>query len=150
MSGHRPPRANVTLGEMAAAAALVDDLWGFSRGAQVAAVAATLADAREGMTIPGERMRGSVHLDVSSRSWAAELRPRLYRDVRRRWAGDLEAAGLRPLGWPPVTVTYWRYAIDYSGALWADDDRPRGMTETSDPEGADMVRLTIDGLAVKA
>lgn len=147
-----PSRAVVTPQEMAAAADLVEDLDGaLTRHGRIAMVAAAFADVREGVTLPGERLRGSVHLEVSARMWADEdRRPVFHRDVRRRWAGDLEAAGLRPLGWPPVTVTYWRMGYVLHPEVVHDGSGPRGFDPLPDAEGADLVRLTIDGLAVKA
>jgi hypothetical protein len=149
----RRMRAVVTPQEMSAAADLLEDLDGaLTRHGRIAMVAAALADVREGATIPGERQLVGQHLDVSVRAWRDVPYPdtqqlMLRGTARRAWAAKLEAEGLRPLGWPPVVTTYLR---------WRATDGTEQPPTIGDPmvecdEGrADLVRLTVRGLAVPA
>lgn len=150
----RPTRSVVTEAERSMAADLVADWSGELRdGTRLSSadqlhllgmLTAALADARDGATIPGERQLVYAVLDVPVTQWRtyrthqAYLRERL----RRTWAAKLQAEGLRPLGWPPVTTTYLRWS-------WADGD-PGATAELPDLEHADLVRLTIRGHAVPA
>lgn len=142
-------RAVVTYAEMAAATDLVDDLNqpGLTRHGRIAMLAAALADAREGATIPGERHR--VERTMQVRVWAGKGAPGRLGGLRERlradWALGLERSGLRPLGWPPVTVTWLRWrAIDGT-------EQPPTFGDPyveCDKDQAELLRLSIRGLAV--
>lgn len=141
----RPLRAVVTPAEVQAAGHLLAD-YGIQRPSLKAALAAALADAREGALIPGERQDVQAHVYVSGHLWRATLDRAAVEEgarasVRRRWAAELHQQGLRPLGWPPITVTFQRYAVTYEPAV-------RQPWVACEEDEADQVTFSVSGPAV--
>lgn len=99
----------------------------------VGMVAATRADARNA-DVPGERVQVDMPVHVSAEIWRRDVGVRevARQRVRAAWARSLQEKGLQPLDWPPITVQYWRW----------------GGEEVESAEFADLVTLTISGLAV--
>lgn len=153
----RGDRAVVT-GEEAMAASSVLSQWreqahvqpgqlSTSQLAQLRAyVMGALADAREGATLPGDRIPVERTLRVSLRTrdvmHLETARERLEARLRAEWARELQTSRLRPLGWPPVTYTWLRWPRDYAGG-------ETGLIPCEEHQ-ADELHVSIRGLAVPA
>lgn len=147
--GKTPPRvtqrvAEVTQHEVQAARELLQD-YGLARPSLAAAIAAALADARDGATIPGRRLQVEATVYVSGDLWRrsserdyveASARARL----RREWADQLDRKGLRPLTWPAPEVSFQRWTV------YCRPGEP-GIVDCAEDE-ADQVTLRLHGLAV--
>ena len=110
-------------------------------------IADALACARDGAYADGRRHTVETHLDVVLDRWTHDpgAERNAVRHLRRYWTGQLMDQGLRPLTWPPITRTFYR---------WRDLELGEGPPTFGDPfvecdePDAYMVRLTISGLAV--
>jgi hypothetical protein len=93
----------------------------------------------------GDRAVVEATVEVSGELWRREpeVRARARRDVRRRWALELEVQGRRPLGWPPVEVYPVRFAELSSRP-------PDGPFEPADEASADRVLVRVSCEAVPA
>lgn len=146
-------RSVVSTDDHARALALVTDWseryvgpYGVSTAGQlelVGMIVAAIADGRNG-AIPGERTQVDQVLDVHPERWrhGQESQDHARRTLREGWARALDGRGLRPLDWPPITVTFLRYAVAHVPT------RDQPWAECEDEDQADLVRLSISGLAV--
>lgn len=148
-------RSVVTEHEATAAAALITE-WRQAAGITVGQVTtaqleqlrgmvmAALADARDGATLPGPRTVVEAHHDVHAMTWqtVAVAEDDAYRRVRRAWTDELHQQRLRPLEWPAVTRTFWRWRPSYT--LGGEP------MEQCEEREADLVRLSLYSVAVPA
>lgn len=142
--------AGALVSEWRTAAAVTAGQLTTSQLAQLRAyVAGALADARDGATVPGERLEVDAHASLPGHVWrqakdraGVEASARAW--VRREWAAKLVRERLRPLTWPAVEVSFQQWnPLRYS----ASSGQAEPMVDCEEDE-ADQVTFTLRGLAV--
>lgn len=112
-----------------------------------------LARALDRLAGPGPHERITTTVGVAGVAWRGErsydttgAQAHARRQVRRKWVEDLDERGLRPLGWPPITVHGYRYG---DGPVTATTQRGDDGPWPEVPIAyADVVHVTITGYTV--